>query len=352
MAYLIHSGSVKDFYGENPPTDDTFGRGYLKFRKDPYGIGPISIFDLKHRSPFGVMGKAEAMFDETVYFFEQMREHGIPTHYLGQRGDLEVAVCVAHIPPKDGWDAWVQDRGRKPFLIPAEVVITNTLTPVASLHKRLRAGKVSPADYGLSAAPGKYETVVLPQPAITTSTKLAAVDEYRDDLFDRAGLTQAKRDVIRQTAIRANEITRADAMQVGLDIADGKFEFIMGPNGEILICDTYATSDENRVLAQARDGRWVDLSKQFPRNLYTINGYRELLEAAQGSGVPFAEWPVPELLDDPTMRVVERTYAVVRQELCRKPMGLDLQTVATEAQDTLDRFTETYHRDIVGNKIQ
>ena len=352
MAYLLHSGSVKDFYVENPPTDDAFGGGYLKFRKRPDGTGPISIFDLKHRFPFGIRGKAEAMFDETVYFFKQMREHGIPTHYLGTRGDLEVAVYVAHIPPKDGWEAWVQNRGRKPFLIPVEVVITNTLTPVASLHKRLRAGKAGPGDYGLSAAPGKYETVVLPQPAITTATKLAAVDEYRDDLFDKAGLTQAKRDEIRQRAIQANEIARADAMQVGLDVADGKLEFIMGPDGEILICDTYRTSDENRTLAQARDGRWVDVSKQFPRDLYTLNGYRERLEHAQSTGVPFDEWPVPELLDDRAMQVVERTYAVVQQELCRKPMGLDLQTVATEAQDTLDRFMETYRRDILGNIIQ
>jgi len=352
MARLVHKGSVKDLCVTRQPSDSEFGTGYMEFKDRPDGTGPVSIFDLKERMPFGIRGKRQAMYDETVKFFSLMELHDIPTHYLGASGlSKRVYIKMAHIPEKGRWEEWVKERGTKPFLVPIEVIISNDVTPPASLHKRLRAGKANPRDYGLERPPERGETITLAESAITTSTKLDQQDVYRDDLFDIVGLTEEKRDELTALARQANAVTRGSAAATGLYIADGKFEFIMGPEGELLIADTYMTSDENRLLAKTRDGRFVDLSKQFLRNLYTINGYREGLEAAQDSGIPFDEWPVMEPLDEETMNVVRASYAVVHQELCKKPMGLSLEKVATQAQDTLDRFKEKYGRDETGEPL-
>ena len=351
MVYLMHTGSVKDFYVTKEPSDTALGEGYLDFKLRPDNTGPVSIFDLKERFPFGITGKAEAMHDETVAFFELMRKNDVPTHYIEDLGSCRVAVYVAHIPQKDGWEQWVKTRGKKPFLVPIEVVITNTLTPVASAHKRLRKGAEKPEKYGLSGVPGMYETIHLPEPVITTSTKLGEHDVYRDDLFDVVGLTHEKRKELENLARQANEISTNYASQVGLDLADGKFEFFMDTDGKIYICDTFLTSDENRILAKARDGSWVDISKQFLRNIYTITGYREQLEAQQDAGVPFEQWVLPGPLDENTYDTVVNTYTVVQQELCKKPMGLDLTEVATRCRDTLDAYKEVFKRDETGAEI-
>jgi len=79
MAKLMHTGSVKDFYVIEEPTDRSFGKGYLYFKQRPDGTGPISIFDLKERFPFGIKGKDKAIYDEAVHFFELKRERDTNT---------------------------------------------------------------------------------------------------------------------------------------------------------------------------------------------------------------------------------------------------------------------------------
>jgi|GEM_PF-4072745 len=353
MGYkIIHEGSVKDFYSKSDPTESNFGYGFLSFKQRPDGTGPVSIFDLKEKFPFGIKGKDHFMYRESVNFFELMKKNSIRTHYVKDLGNREIAVYVAHIPPKKGWEEWVKTRGEKPFLVPMEVIISNTITPVASLHKRLRTGKKKPEDYGLERPPERYESVTPPEPVITTSTKLGDTDVYRDDLFEVLGLNEEKKAELVELAKRANGVSRDHASGAGLDLADGKFEFIMDAYGRLYICDTFLTSDENRILTENEYGKLVDLSKQFLRNLYTINGYRQIIEAEQEEGLPyFEDWTVPEILDEKTMKVVEKSYAVVYQQLCGEPMGLDLKKVATEVQDTLDKFREKYKRDETGAEI-
>ena len=73
MSYLGHVGSVKDFYVTKDPTDDKFGTGYLYCKQRQDGTGPLSIFDLKERFPFGIRGKDQAIHDEGVSFFKLMK---------------------------------------------------------------------------------------------------------------------------------------------------------------------------------------------------------------------------------------------------------------------------------------
>ncbi|MBN2330860.1 MAG: hypothetical protein JXC85_03525 [Candidatus Aenigmarchaeota archaeon] len=344
---------MKDFYVTKDPTDTDFGTGYLHCKLRDDGTGPVSIFDLKERFPFGIVGKAQAIHDESVNFFNLMRKEDIPTHYLGNLGNRRMRVYVAHIPPKTGWEDWCKNRGKKPFLVPIEVVVTNTITPVASLHKRLRSGAMKPSEAGLSRIPEKDEVVELREPLITTSTKLGEHDVYRDDLFDIVGLTPDKRSEIQKIAKAANEAARDYAMNVGLHLADGKFEFIMGSDDRIYIADTFLTSDENRLLAQANDGSWVDMSKQFLRNLYTITGYREKLEEQQEADppVPFEQWTLPEKLDSMALGTVTDASSVLHQQLCKKDRGMNPMSTATRVRNTLEGYMEIYRRDVTGKKL-
>jgi phosphoribosylaminoimidazole-succinocarboxamide synthase len=243
------------------------------------------------------------------------------------------------------------NRREKPALVPAEVVVTDKIRPISSLHKDLRSGKKKPGQYGLYRVPDEMETVFLDEPVVRESTKLDKIDVYQDNLLRDIGLTDEKRAELRALAIRAFGVCKKDTEDAGLELVDGKFEFIWGPEGEFYIGDTFLTSDENRFLAQSRSGEWIDISKQLVRDLHTITGYRDILEAAQEGDVPFNEWPVPDPLDDHAMRAVEESYAVVHQQLCRKPMDLVLEDVATRADVALKRQMERYGRDILGRPI-
>jgi len=347
---LIKNGKVKDFfqYRGADPSQEAFGLGYQTWPDDFY-----SLFDFG-RFPQTIDGKADAMYKETVNFFKVLDKEGIPHHMVKDLGDKKIEVRVARIPPNY---EWIEPGKTATYLIPIEVVFSQWVTPVSSLHGRLRKGTEDPSKYGLESPPEEGQTVVLDKPRITRSTKIEAVDQYeaeiKKDLFELAGLVDGEPKQLNDTALVVYDAIKKDAADSGLIIADGKIECIMGPDREILVADSCYTWDENRILYELPDGRFIDLSKQLPRNIYTINGYKGELKAAQKeSPEDKSKWPAPPLLDEKQMGIVVDANDAVRMGLL-KENGADgaLRNVASRAMDELDRLKELYKRDETGAEI-
>lgn len=345
---LFKHGKVKDFYvdPDNMPTDREFGIGFQTWPDDRFSLFDYGTF------PDMIEGKADAMYRETINFFRIMGEEGIPSHYMHDMGNRKMAVRVARIPPDY---EWIEPGETSIYLIPIEVVFSQYITPVSSLHKRLRSGKEKPEDFGLEKAPERGETVVLKEPRITFSTKIEAVDRYEtetgQDLAELAGLVGNEKERLTDLALTVYGVIQKDAERAGLIVADGKIECVMGPGRNIYVADSCWTWDENRILAEGPRGRLVDLSKQFPRNIYTINGYKSKLKGAQDADIPKEDWPEPPSLHREQLRAVEMANSAVRKAILGERDGPSLNGAARRAATMLDRMKSYYKRDETGAEI-
>jgi len=93
---FIYQGKTKDVY----KTDD--GNYLLKFKDDLTGID--GVFDPGSNSVgLSIPGAGMAGLRMSVYFFEKLKEHGIPTHYISSDIDnAEMIVRGAKAFGKDG----------------------------------------------------------------------------------------------------------------------------------------------------------------------------------------------------------------------------------------------------------
>jgi phosphoribosylaminoimidazole-succinocarboxamide synthase len=347
---LVKHGKVKDFYlfPGREPTPQAFGLGYQEWPDDFF-----SLFDYG-RFPQKIPGKAEAMYRETVHFFDLLKKEGVPNHLVEDMGGRRIKVLAARIPPD--YD-WIEPGKTATYLIPVEVVFSQWVTPVASLHKRLRGGVEKPEKYGLAGVPNKGETVVLKEPKVSRSTKIEATDKYeaevKQDLLKVAGLVGDEPKKLNAMTLQVYDVIKKDAEGSGLVIADGKLEFIMGPDRALYVADSCNTWDENRILLMLPDGKFVDLSKQFVRNIYTINGYASHLKNAQKQAPDDkTTWPAPPPLSEEQMGLVVDTNEAVRMGLL-KERGADqrLKNAASRARSELDRLKELYGRDETGEAL-
>jgi phosphoribosylaminoimidazole-succinocarboxamide synthase len=101
---------------------------------------------------------------------------------------------------------------------------------------------------GIKLPAGLKQAAKLPQTLFTPSTK-AAIGEHDETIsFDAAaklvGADLAAR--VRDTAISIYEYAANHARARGIIIADTKFEFALGPKGELVLIDEVLTPDSSR----------------------------------------------------------------------------------------------------------
>lgn len=350
-ADLIKRGKAREFwiYRDNQPTSRQLGLGFQDYARDNWSILDVGTF------PQQIPSKAENNYRTGVNFFNLLEKAGIPHHMTRDLGNRKMEVRAARIPPD--YD-WIKRGETVCYLVPMEVIFSKWVTPVSSLHKRLRKGEEDPSKYGLEKPPEKNEFIVLEKPKITHSTKIEAIDKYQHELKvpipELAGLVGDEPQRVDEITLAVyNEIIR-DAEDIGLLIeADGKLEFIMGPEREFYVSDTGYSWDEDRKLYIFPDGSFVDVSKQFPRNIYTINGFRgELEEAKEKYPEDKSKWPKPPLLTDKQIQLlVDANDAVRMVTLREKGAEKAIKDVAYRARDELNRLKELYKRDETGEPI-
>lgn len=283
---LLHKGKVKEVYA--------FGEDKLLFNF----TDQISVFD--KIIPTLVPKKGEALSRTSAYWFEETRALGLDTHFLGLQDNdkmlvkrLRIIHDSAQITPKT-----------VSFFIPLEVVCRHYLA--GSMHDRVKAGEATAEQLGFPKGHVPKYGEKLPHPHIEFTTKLEPTDRLLSEAeaLKLSGLTEKEFKDLKAAVLKIDERIARNAEARGLIHVDGKKEFGMNHNRELMVVDTFGTPDEDRWWDKRlyeNEGKTVELSKEMVRQHYRDIGYHEKLYAARKAGQP--EPAIPALPDEVTRKV-------------------------------------------------
>jgi len=268
----------------------------------------ISVFD--KIIPTLIPNKGETLCRTSAHWFQVVKDLGIRTHFLRLTAPNRMRVRRVQIIPE-------YDRitpATRNFLIPLEVIARYYVA--GSLNDRLKAGKVRPEDLGFPRGHIPKYGEALPEPFVEVTTKLEKVDREltRKEALEISKLSEREYDDLVATVLRIDAKIHADVKGRGLIHVDGKKEFAMDADRQLMLVDTFGTADEDRWWdAQAYErGEHLELSKEFVRQYYRKTGYHEALMAARAAKRPEPE--IPPLPDD-VVRQVSALYVDLFERL-------------------------------------
>lgn len=285
---LLHKGKVKEVYA--------FGEDKLLFNF----TDQISVFD--KIIPTLVPKKGEALCRTSAYWFEETAKLGLDTHFLGlQDNDKMLVKRLAIIP-----DSSKITPKTVSFFIPLEVVCRHYLA--GSMNDRVKAGEVTPEQLGFAKGHKPKYGEKLPHPFIEFTTKLEPTDRLLSEAeaLKLSGLTEKEFKDLKAAVLKIDERIARNAESKGLIHVDGKKEFGMNHQRELMVVDTFGTPDEDRwwdKKAYDAEGKTLEYSKEMVRQHYRDIGYHEKLYAARKAGQP--EPDIPALPADVTARVTK-----------------------------------------------
>jgi phosphoribosylaminoimidazole-succinocarboxamide synthase len=230
---LRHRGKVRDVFDiprERLPADAPPGDYLLMVATDR-----LSAFDVVLPDP--IPGKGEMLCQISNFWFAKTA-HLLPNHLTGRR--------VEEIVSDPAERAMLADRAvivKRLKTVPLEAVVRGYV--IGSGWKDYqKSGSIS----GIKLPPGLRQAAKLPQTLFTPSTK-AAIGEHDETIsFDQAaklvGAGLAAR--VRDTAIALYEFASLHARERGIIIADTKFEFALGEDGQLVLIDEVLTPDSSR----------------------------------------------------------------------------------------------------------
>jgi phosphoribosylaminoimidazole-succinocarboxamide synthase len=129
-----------------------------------------------------------------------------------------------------------------------------------------------------------------------------------------SGIDEGTLNAIRTTVLRIDERINGDVARHGLIHVDGKKEFGLDENRNLMIVDVFGTADEDRFWDAAGYARneFVEMSKEVVRQYYRKIGYKDALYDARAKGEP--EPDIPPLPDTMIPRVSE-VYARIYEQI-------------------------------------
>ena len=281
----IRKGKVKEVYGIDDRT--------LEF----VFSDNISVFDKV--IPSSIPHKGETLCRTAQHWFRILDSKGIKGHFLEYIPPNRMMVKRFEI---------IEDYDKintktTNYLIPLEIICRHYAA--GSLMDRIRSGKITAEMLGFPKGHDVKYGEKLPRPYLETTTKLEEHDrELGEEEAKRiAGLTDEDYDNILETVLAIDMIIGKEAENRGLIHVDGKKEFGYDENRRLVVIDTFGTCDEDRWwdLDAYREGKVVELSKEFVRSHYRETGYHDELTAIRSKGLP--EPPIPALPED----VIKRT---------------------------------------------
>ena len=219
----IHTGKVRDIY-------EIDAHSMLIVTTDR-----LSAFDVVMPDPIPDKGR---VLNSISNFWFSRTTHIVPNHLTGRRVDELVSD------PADR--AMLADRAvivKRLKTVPLEAVVRGYV--IGSGWKDYqKSGAIS----GIKLPEGLKQAAKLPQTLFTPSTKAALGDKDETISFDQAvqlvGADTAAR--VRDAAIALYEFAATHARQRGIIIADTKFEFALGADGELVLIDEVLTPDSSR----------------------------------------------------------------------------------------------------------
>lgn len=257
------------------------------------------------RMPDAIPGKGEATCRMAVFNFRLLEEAGVRTHFRRFIAPNRIEFTLARLP----------DPAARPltpasgnYLLPLQVLFRNELPPGSSIHRRLAAGDLTPADLGLDAAPPVGEK--LEQPLIEFATTRDDVNRFLTaaEAQHLAGLDDEQFQTLRETTLKVNKVLTEHADKVGVRHCDGKAEYLMSSNQQLLLADSPGTPDESRLMLGG-----VHCGKQVLRDWYVESGNEIPTRKLIADGVPRAQWPRPATLPPEFLPVMSDLYRSLSQ---------------------------------------
>ncbi|MGW4370322.1 phosphoribosylaminoimidazolesuccinocarboxamide synthase [Nocardia takedensis] len=290
--------STKDLEILEPATATREGVGRFTYT-DHY-----SVFHYG-RMPDLIPGKGEASCRMAVFNFGLLEAAGVRTHFRRFIAPNQIEFDLARVPDPDTEPPF-PDAGN--YLIPVQVLFRNELPAGSSVHRRVAAGELTPDQLGLSAAPPVGE--MLPQPIIEYATMGRDINRFIPpaQAQRRAGLSGEQFQTMREIAVTVNTVLSARARRVGVNHCDGKVEFLLTSDGQLVLADSPGTPDESRLMAEG-----VHCGKQVLRNWYVDNGHEIPTTALIEQGVPRDQWPRPASLPEGFAPVMSQMYKALAQ---------------------------------------
>lgn len=276
-----HSGKVRDMYDLQTE--------YLMVTTDR-----LSAFDVVFPTP--IPGKGRVLTALSVYWFETLG--GIlPNHLLGPASRDFLEGLTRDAEALTGRSL----RVKKCQPIKAECIVRGSLEG-SGWKEYQRRGAIQEH----SLPPGLRLHDRLPEPLFTPSTK---AEEGHDENITFARMQdiigRQLAETLRESSLRLFIAARDRLEQVGITLADTKFEFGL-LDGEVLLIDEVLTPDSSRFLIPGTNGEPVSMDKQFVRDWAERTDWDK-------------KAPAPPLPDE----VVQQTSARYR-EIAERILGKEL----------------------------
>ena len=250
----------------------------------------ISVFDKV--IPSTIPRKGEALCRTSAYWFGVANRIGIDSHFISMPSPNTMDVSRVSQPGKLD----MPEPERKNVMIPLEFICRHFIA--GSMWDRLQQGNVKKEVLGITGEPEYGQRI--PEPFFEVTTKFEEFD--RPITFEEAvetfGITREELAEIRELTLKMDEAMAGEVERRGLLHVDGKKEYALGTEGQLMLIDTFGTPDEDRFwdTKEYNEGRFVELSKEYVRQYYRLSGYHQTLSEARENRTP--EPDIPELPDN------------------------------------------------------
>ena len=271
---LTRQGKVKDVYEVDSHT--------LEF----VFTDKISVFD--KIIPSLIPNKGETLCRSSAFWFQVGRSFGVKTHFKELIPPNRMRVQRVEV-----LDYADTTRKTTNYLVPLEVICRHYVA--GSLWDRVKSGKVKPSKLGFKSGKKVKYWDKLPEPFIELTTKLEKVDRLltKREALKIASLSQDEYKQIVEATLTMDERMAEEVEKRDLIHVDGKKEYAFDEDRELMVVDTFGTSDEDRWWdwESYSKGEFVELSKENVRQYYRQIGYHDKLTEARRQGKPEPKMP-------------------------------------------------------------
>jgi len=236
--------------------------------------------------------KGKAICIATAYFFEKLENLGIKTHYIGLVEDDKIKTLYELKEPtnvmefkmvrvlkpelqENIYNYSIFKKERSNFLIPLEVIYRNALPEGSSVFKRLKEGSLNLEEIGLDKMPEPGQK--LEKPIVDFSTKLEVNDRYlsKKEALEISGLSETEFEKLRNLTLFIDDLITEETRKINLNNEDGKVEYALDLERNIMLVDALGTLDECRFTFEG-----IPVSKEIARIYYRkTDWYKEVEEA-------------------------------------------------------------------------
>jgi phosphoribosylaminoimidazole-succinocarboxamide synthase len=276
-----------------PASPSKAGIGIFDFTDD------YSVFHFS-KMPDRIPDKGEVVARMGHASLRTLERAGIRTHLMDRLSPTALKIRLLNVLDPARGEMQVGDTAR---LVPLQVIYRNRLGPGASVYRRAAAGRLTAGDLGLDRLPPPG--TALPRPLVEFTTKLENIDRFVTTTEARAisCLPPEQFDRLTAMTLDINAVLCEHAAACGLILADGKVEFGVDEDGDLILVDVAGTPDENRFELGG-----VEVSKQVLRDYYHRFGLEAEVQRLAASPLPRPQWPSPPPLPPALLEATSEMY--------------------------------------------